>query len=105
SGLKVIWNRSKEPLDDVFLNDADHRIERPRHSHVRDIGGAPGQNYLVSCWYMCVSTYDSRNAAVEIPSHCNFLGSRFTVHVDENHSDVLRNLTEFCVRNTKRVVC
>src|SRR6266850_5402590 len=79
-------------------------MEWAGHTDVGEECRSSRENGLISRGNVCVGSHYRGNAAIKIPTHGNFLGRCFTMHVHKNDLDVFRQLRELRIGNSKRIV-
>src|SRR2546425_1318379 len=79
-------------------------MEWAGHADVGEECRSSRQDGLISSGNVRVSSHYSRNAAIKVPTHCDFLRRCFTMHVHKNDLDVLGEFRQFRIGNSKRIV-
>ena len=91
-GLETCRNAIDEALDSDLLSSANDRFLHSRHTCIRQIGRALGEQSLIGGLDMSVSPNHGTDLAVQMVTEGNLLGRRFGVEVDD---DARRLLPQF----------
>src|SRR5512147_3085326 len=81
--LEPMGSLIEEPPDRLLLLDADDRVGRPRHAHIRYVRGARRKDALVSRLYMGMGPHDGACLSVDVPCQSGFLRRGLRVEIDD----------------------
>src|ERR1041384_2629574 len=102
--LVLVGGLMEEPLDRNFFLESDHRVVRPGHPHVGDVGGAAGKDPRVRRPDVGVGPQERGDPAVEMPSERHLFRGRLRVHVEHDHGRLLAHLADGPVGLLERAV-